>query len=220
MPYTTSTRTRAGDSTHGSRITASKAVEPSIVRSGKDDDAENDVLPNLLLDVREGFLGAFRSVFREFGITDQQYRVLSILHRKGDLEISKLARHARIAAPSMTGILDRMTEIGWLTRKVPKGQRWGVVGLTAAGRRLIVQVSPKAVRRFASFEAALGLQQLGQLGELLMQARAVLRDLVESGPQASKAVRKRVSRTNKTSKKPGARAARSGPRPKDRRSSR
>ncbi|MEQ1580699.1 MAG: MarR family transcriptional regulator [Steroidobacteraceae bacterium] len=187
-----------------------------MVRSGKDDDAENDVLPNLLLDVREGFLGAFRSVFREFGITDQQYRVLSILHRKGDLEISRLARHARIAAPSMTGILDRMTDIGWVVRKVQKGQRWGVVGLTAAGRRLIVQIAPMAARRFASFEAALGLHQLEQLGELLVKARAVLRDLVASGPQDSEAAAKRVSRKRKISKKP--RAKRSGPRSKDRRS--
>jgi homoprotocatechuate degradation regulator HpaR len=210
MSNMTNPRNKVGANRRVSRARASRDVDPSLVRSGKDDDVENDVLPNLLLDVREGFLGAFRSVFREFGITDQQYRVLSILHRKGDLEISKLARHARIAAPSMTGILDRMTEIGWLTRKVPKGQRWGVVGLTAAGRKLIVQVQPMTARRFASFEAALGLNKLGQLGELLVKARAVLRELVASDPRASKAAKNKVPRKRKISKRPAAR-------PKDRR---
>ena len=203
----------------GPHATASKDIEPSMVRSGSDDDVENDVLPNLLLDVREGFLGAFRSVFREFGTTDQQYRVLSILLRKGDLEISKLARHARIAAPSMTGILDRMTEIGWVIRKVPKGQRWGVVGLTAAGRRLIMQIAPMAARRFATFEAALGQTQLEQIGELLLQARTALRGMVATSPKGSSSTGvDRAPRSRRVSKAVGARGKRSGPRPKDRRS--
>jgi len=68
----------------------------------------DDVLPNLLLDVRETFLADFRSVFREFGVTDQQFRVLNILYLSGDLEIGKLARRSRIVAPSMTGILNRL----------------------------------------------------------------------------------------------------------------
>ena len=191
-------------------------IEPSLIRAGKDDDAENDVLPNLLLDVREGFLGAFRTVFREFGVTDQQYRVLSILHRKGDLEISKLARHARIAAPSMTGILDRMTEIGWVLRKVPKGQRWGVVALTAAGRRLIVKIRPRATARFASFEAALGLQKLEQLGELLLQTRTVLRDLVASSQETPSTGGARSPRRRGASQKRGKQPRRSGPKPKAR----
>ena len=66
-------------------------------------DRFDDVLPNLLLDVREAFLNGFRPVFRMFGVTDQQFRVLSVLHYSGDLEISKLARRCRIIGPSMTG---------------------------------------------------------------------------------------------------------------------
>jgi len=203
-------------SRRGAGAPAAVDAEPSLVRTGRDDDAENDVLPNLLLDVREGFLGAFRSVFREFGITDQQYRVLSILHRKGDLETSKLARHARIAAPSMTGILDRMTEIGWVLRKVPKGQRWGVVALTAAGRRLIVKIRPMATARFASFEAALGLQKLEQLGELLLQTRTVLRDLVASSQETPSTGGARSPRRRGASQKRGKQPRRSGPKPKAR----
>ena len=174
-----------------------------MIRAGKDDDDENNVLPNLLLDVREGFLGAFRSVFRQFGVTDQQYRVLSILHRMGDLEISRLARHARIAAPSMTGILDRMTEIGWVARKISKGQRWGVVSLTAAGRRVIVQLQPMTNVRFASFESALGLEQLEMLGELLLKARDVLRDLVAKSAEVVSTEKSRVPRRRKVSKARG-----------------
>ena len=189
-------------------------VDPSIVRAGKDEEGENNVLPNLLLDVREGFLGAFRSVFREFGVTDQQDRVLSILFRMGDLETSKLARHARIAAPSMTGILDRMTEIGWVARKVPQGQRWGMVALTATGRRLIVKLLPKTTQRFASFEAALGQQKLEQLGELLLDARVALRELVASSPKTAPASGDRALRGRGVIKKRGKPSKRSGPKRK------
>lgn len=181
-----------------------------MVRAGKDEEGENNVLPNLLLDVREGFLGAFRSVFREFGVTDQQYRVLSILFRMGDLETSKLARHARIAAPSMTGILDRMTEIGWVARKVPHGQRWGMVALTAAGRRVIVSLLPMTTKRFAAFEAALGQQKLAQLGELLLDARAALRELVASSPESAPGGRDRALRGRGVTKKRSKPSKRSG----------
>jgi DNA-binding MarR family transcriptional regulator len=197
---------------------ASRPVEPATVRAGKDQGDENNVLPNLLLDVREGFLGAFRSVFRQFGVTDQQYRVLSILLLRGDQEISKLARHARIAAPSMTGILDRMTEIGWVTRKISKGQRWGVVSLTAAGRKMTMQLLPKAEVRFASFEAALGLEQLEMLGELLLKARSVLRDMVASGKETASTEESRLPGKRRSGKKRSKQVRPSGMRAKTRKS--
>jgi hypothetical protein len=103
-----------------------------------------------------------------------------------------------------------MTEIGWVIRKIQKGQRWGLVGLTASGRKLIVQIAPMVIRRFATFEAALGQQQLEQLGELLLKARTALRDMLATSPKDSSAGVDRAPRRRKTSKAAGAR-------PKDRR---
>jgi homoprotocatechuate degradation regulator HpaR len=174
-----------------------------------EDESGDDVLPNLLLDVREGFLGTFRSIFRQFGVTDQQFRVLSILNIAGDLEIGKLARRGRIVAPSMTGILDRMVEIGWVTRKASKGQRWGVVSLTAAGRRLIRQLQPLVDERLETFETTLGLEQLETLGDLLQRARTILRDLVLTSPETASTDEVRVPRRRGSSRK-------RGPRPKSR----
>jgi homoprotocatechuate degradation regulator HpaR len=160
----------------------------------------DDVLPNMLLDVREGFLAVFRPVFRQFGVTDQQFRVLSILHIAGDTEISKLARRCRIVAPSMTGILNRMVEAGWVVRKGSKGQRWGVISLTAKGRKLIRELQPPVDEHVAAITAALGADQLGILVKQLVNARTVLSYLAPgSGKSTSVAsertqVSRRISR--------------------------
>ncbi len=166
---------------HSPPATTSPSRSGTALRPEVDENGD-DVLPNLLLDVREGFLSAFRPLFRDYGITDQQFRVLSILNKTGDLEIGRLARRGRIVAPSMTGILDRLVETGWVARKASKGQRWGVVALTAAGRRLITEIQPQADERVAALQAALGPRQLELLRDLLAKTRAVLRELAASSP--------------------------------------
>lgn len=195
---------KVGSAKPGALAPAAGAVQSAAARPTPIE--EDDVLPNLLLDVREGFLAGFRPVFRQFGVTDQQYRVFRILNRQGDMEISKLARQARIAAPSMTGILDRMTEIGWVTRKVSKGQRWGVVGLTASGRRLISELQPLSTLCFASFEAALGAQQLETLRALLLRTRAVVREWLASNPETATPEKLRAPVRRRSGKKQGTRA--------------
>jgi homoprotocatechuate degradation regulator HpaR len=180
------------------------------------DEEFDEVLPNLLLDVREAFLADFRSVFRQFGVTDQQFRVLNILYLSGDLEIGKLARRGRIVAPSMTGILNRMSEAGWVVRKVSKGQRWGRVSLTAEGRRLIKRLMPPVEERVAAIEAAFG-PHLEMLASLLVEARTVLRSLVVERPEKASTDKHLVPNRRTISKKRGTRRKLSGPRSKSKR---
>jgi homoprotocatechuate degradation regulator HpaR len=179
----------------------------------------DDVLPNLLLDVREAFLADFRSVFRRFGVTDQQFRVLNILYLSGDLEIGRLARRSRIVAPSMTGILNRMVEIGWVARKASKGQRWGRVSLTAEGRRLIKQLMPPVEERLAAIEAALGAHDLETLADLLAKARTVLRGLVKESRETTSTDKRRVPRKRSIKKRRGTQRNLSGSHPKNKRQS-
>jgi homoprotocatechuate degradation regulator HpaR len=195
--------------THGAHGTT--AVHPVP------DQEFDDVLPSLLLDVREAFLADFRSVFRQFGVTDQQFRVLNILYLSGDLEIGKLARRGRIVAPSMTGILNRMVEIGWVVRKASKGQRWGRVSLTTEGRRLIKRLMPPVEERLAAIEAALGPQHLEMLAGLLVKARTVLRGLVVERPETASTDKHRVPSRRSISRKRRTQRKLSSPRPKNRR---
>ena len=185
------------------------------VRPAQDQEFD-DVLPNLLLDVREAFLADFRSVFREFGVTDQQFRVLNILYLSGDLEIGKLARRGRIVAPSMTGILNRMSEIGWVVRKASKGQRWGRVSLTPEGRRLIKRLMPQVEKRLAAIEAALG-PHLEMLANLLLEARTVLRSLVVERPEKASTDEHRVLSRRSVGRKRRTQGKLSASRPKKRR---
>ncbi len=173
---------------------------------GPGQDRFDDVLPNLLLDVREAFLSGFRPVFRRYGVTDQQFRVLSVLHSSGDLEISKLARRCRIIGPSMTGILNRMTALGWVTRKSLKGQRWGAISLTASGRKLIQQLQPQADNRSNAFSTAMGTAQLAVLVELLVKARDTAGSLDLPGTESPANARSRAPRRRQTSSKQRAKA--------------
>jgi homoprotocatechuate degradation regulator HpaR len=180
--------------------------EKAVDNPGPGQDRFDDVLPNLLLDVREAFLSGFRPVFRRFGVTDQQFRVLSVLHSSGDLEISKLARRCRIIGPSMTGILDRMTAIGWVTRKPLKGQRWGAISLTASGRKLIQQLQPEADNRANAFSTAMGTAQLAVLVELLVKARETAGSLDLPGADLPAKAGSRAPRRRQTASKPRAKA--------------
>ena len=175
-------------------------------------DRFDDVLPNLLLDVREAFLNGFRPVFRMFGVTDQQFRVLSVLHYSGDLEISKLARRCRIIGPSMTGILNRMAASGWVTRKPLKGQRWGAISLTTAGRNLIQQLQPQVDKRKSVFSASMGTAQLAVLVELLVKARDTASNLDLPGTELPAKPRNRAPRSRQTGSTPRAKVS-APPRP-------
>jgi homoprotocatechuate degradation regulator HpaR len=190
----------------------------AVVHRARDLDFD-DVLPNLLLDVREAFLADFRSVFRQFGVTDQQFRVLNILYLSGDLEIGKLARRSRIVAPSMTGILNRMVEIGWVARKASKGQRWGRVSLTAEGRKLSKRLIPPVEERVAAIEAALGPEHLEMLAELLVKARTALRSLIAESPRTAATTKHRVPKRRSISTNRGTRRKVSDPPPKKQRRS-
>jgi homoprotocatechuate degradation regulator HpaR len=188
------------------------APEPRVAEAAPGQDRFDDVLPNLLLDVREAFLTGFRPVFRQFGVTDQQFRVLSVLYSSGDLEISKLARRCRIIGPSMTGILDRMVALGWVARKPLKGQRWGAISLATSGRNLIQQLQPHADKRTAAFSAAMGTTQLAVLVELLVKARDTASKLEVPSTELPSGRRKGALRSRKVGRKPRAQTRRSGKR--------
>jgi len=178
--------------------------EPRAAPPAKGQDRFDDVLPNLLLDVREAFLTGFRPIFRAFGVTDQQFRVLSVLHSSGDLEISKLARRCRIIGPSMTGILNRMAASNWVTRKPLKGQRWGAISLTTAGRSLIQQLQPQVDKRHMVFSASMGPAQLAVLVELLVKARDTAGNLELPDTELPAKARNRAPHGRKVSRKPRA----------------
>jgi hypothetical protein len=66
-------------------------------------------------------MSVFRPSLNEHGLTEQQWRIIRILERYGELEIYQLAELACILKPSMTGVLVRMEAAGMVRQLASLG---------------------------------------------------------------------------------------------------
>ena len=125
-------------------------------------------LPRLLLQARESVMAHTRPGLREYGLSDQQWRVLRVLGEHGVLETGRVAREALILGPSLTGMLGRMARDGLIERtQDPADQRRTVVGLTTQGRKTVAKLAHLIEAHYALMEQSLGKQKLAQLYALL-----------------------------------------------------
>jgi len=114
-------------------------------------------LPLLLLEAREEILSHFRGILNRFGVTEQQWRILRVLHERGDLEPWQIADACRISSPSLAGILARMDATGLVRRRQSAlDQRRQTVSLTAASRRQVGAMVPLVERQYRLLEDAVG----------------------------------------------------------------
>ena len=98
---------------------------------------------------------------RAAGLTSIEWRVLATLHDGEPLTISQLAHEVLSKQPTVTKLVQRMNEQGWVVLKAdPVDQRRTMVAATTAGKRLVRPLVDKA-RRARSGDA----HDLGSLGE-------------------------------------------------------
>ncbi|MBM7515965.1 MarR family winged helix-turn-helix transcriptional regulator [Nocardioides nitrophenolicus] len=103
-------------------------------------------------------------------------RVLSILDELGPLAITALAQVDRCSQPTMTGQVNQLVEVGWVTKQPnPADARSSLVDLTPAGRA--------ELGRIRRLSAALVSERLARRTDLtaddLATAVAVLRAVLE-----------------------------------------
>lgn len=85
----------------------------------------------------------FRQIFREFGLTEQQWRVLRVLWDIEEISHSDLARITLIPAPSLVGVVDRLGKMQLVERRRSGlDRRVVLVATTAQGRELRDQILP------------------------------------------------------------------------------
>lgn len=110
-----------------------------------------------LLATRERFMTYFRPILTEHGITEQQWRIVRAIAAAGEMAPGEIAQRCVILKPSLTGILTRMEELGWLLRTGDAtDQRRSLVALTAAGTALHRQISRDVEERYAMLVASIG----------------------------------------------------------------
>ena len=112
-------------------------------------------LPMMLYRTLDAVMPRFRSVFGQFGLTEQQWRVLRVLWEIDGIGFSELAEITRIPAPSLVGVVDRLAKNGLVERRRSEADRRMVyVHATIEGQRLEEQVRPAVVRAYSDLQAS------------------------------------------------------------------
>jgi homoprotocatechuate degradation regulator HpaR len=123
-----------------------------------------------LLKAREAAMARFRPVLREWGLTEQQWRVIRALSEYQPLDASELATRSFLLAPSLTRILKNLEKQGLITRSADSSdQRKQVVSLSSKGQERFDQAAPESEALYAEIEAEFGVDRLELLYELLSE---------------------------------------------------
>ncbi|MDB5956177.1 MarR family transcriptional regulator [Ramlibacter sp.] len=105
---------------------------------------------------------------RKAGLSAIEWRVLAALHDSPPLTVSQLAHEVLAKQPTVTKLVQRMAEQGWLTLQAdPADQRRTLVGASATGRRLVRPLLEKARAHESEMLRALAASEQAALKKLL-----------------------------------------------------
>jgi len=128
----------------------------------------NENLPLLLLKARESSIAYVRPVLAEFGLTEQQWRVIRSLKRSGEMNAQDLAVESCILSPSLSRILNRLETDKIIIKKVDSSdQRALNIRLSAKGKRLHDRIEPKVEKQYKLLSQAVGKETISHLVGLL-----------------------------------------------------
>lgn len=125
-------------------------------------------LPILLQKARESVVLTVRKTLAGFDLTEQQWRVIRTIYLNCELNAQTLASQSAILGPSLSRILNRLEQDGYLLRKISPGdQRELIISLSAKGKRLHQKVQPKVQANYDSLNAKLSAKKISELVGLL-----------------------------------------------------
>lgn len=114
-------------------------------------------LPLLLLQARERVISHFRPILNAHGVTEQQWRIVRVLYEEPWLEPREIVELCRISSPSMAGVLERMQELGLVTRRrIDRDRRRVRVALTPRARAMAARMAPGIEATYRRIERQIG----------------------------------------------------------------
>jgi homoprotocatechuate degradation regulator HpaR len=125
-------------------------------------------LPLALLRARETVMSPIRRVLKAHDMTDQQWRVLRVLHENGVMDAKELAKSACVLAPSLTRIIKHLEQQNMLTRCADgKDGRRVLLDILPSGAELIESVTPEVQVIYQGLSDKYGAQKMSDLLDLL-----------------------------------------------------
>jgi homoprotocatechuate degradation regulator HpaR len=139
-------------------------------------------LPLALMRARESVMQYFRPHHRRHGITEQQWRVLRVLYKSGEMEATDLAL---LLAPSLTRILRDLEAAKMISRRWAETDlRRSVIAITPIGVSLLAKVAPLSEASFAEITRLYGETRLNQLFKLLGELESALKQPAGEGSES------------------------------------
>lgn len=131
-------------------------------------------LPMLLYRALDAVMPRFRKIFNEFGLTEQQWRVLRVLWEHDEIAFRELSDHTLIPAPSLVGVVDRLAKQGLVDRRRSAEDRRNVfVRATKEGSELHRTVRPHVDRAYVEMRASIDADDWRELTEGLERIAAL-----------------------------------------------
>lgn len=115
----------------------------------------NRSLPMVLYRTLDAVMPRFRKIFNEFGLTEQQWRVLRVLWEREAETLNRLAALTLIPAPSLVGIVDRLERDQLVIRQRSQADRRKVnIVLTSPGAALEDEIMPQVAAAYAELKCS------------------------------------------------------------------
>lgn len=128
----------------------------------------NRSLPIALLRARERVMWPIRGMLADAGVTEQQWRVLRVLDEEGAMDPTTIADRAVLLLPSLTRILQKLEDKGYITReRDDTDRRRQIIRCTDAGRGVIMANLDTSRRILTELRENLGEEKHEVLIELL-----------------------------------------------------
>lgn len=127
-----------------------------------------------LLEAREAMMTHFRPELNMMGLTEQQWRIIRTLAQFEELDSATLADKACILKPSLTGIINRMIEIGLIVkRRSDTDQRFSFISLSDVGKATFQKMRVTMENRYQNIQDRFGEEKMKQLMELLDEIKTL-----------------------------------------------
>ena len=136
---------------------------------------EQEAMLNLVR-TNDRFQFRFARLFREYGLTSSQYNVLRILRGEGKpLPILEIADRMIAAVPGITGLIDRLEVMGFVSRERSNEDRRVIfVAVTEKGLEILARLDGPLIDLHKALIGHLTRHELNELVRLLEKARQSL----------------------------------------------
>ena len=137
-------------------------------------------LPMALLRAREAVMRGFRRVLREYGLNEQEWRIIRALMEVDQIDIGELAERVFILKPSATRTVKNLQSRKLVNRhKSSRDQRRAYISLTPEARDLFDRLAPKNEAEYSRITSVIGGSDMQELYELLRRITARLNSAAE-----------------------------------------